>query len=123
MTNLKNYKKDFLIGEISDLKLFVEQLDSLPKGENGLSDLRLIVSNILHTPISSIFCNGKFKISELIPIVDVNGDIIEHRVRFEIYYGDGICYKQFEKLTDELYLRFELKNKLSEIGLVENLKK
>ena len=123
MTDLKNYKKDFLIGDIGDLNLFVEQLDSLPKDENGLSDLSLIVSNILFTPISSIFCDGKFKRSEPMPIVDVNGKIIEYRVRFEIYYENGICYKQFDKLTDELYLRYELTKKQSEIGFVENLKK
>lgn len=139
MTNLRNYKKDFLSGDIRDLKLFVGQLDSFPKDESGLTDLALIVSNVLETPISSIFCDGKFtkittkkahvfqpweyaKISEPIAIID-NDVIVEYRVRFEIYYENGISYKQFEKLTDELYLRFELTKVISEIGLVENLNK
>ena len=122
MTNLRNYKKDFLSGDIRDLKLFVGQLDSFPKDESGLTDLALIVSNILETPISSIFCGGKFTISEPIAIID-NDVIVEYRVRFEIYYENGISYKQFEKLTDELYLRFELTKVISEIGLVENLNK
>lgn len=122
MRTFKNYKKDFLTGEVRDLKLFVGQLDSFPKDESGLTDLALIVSNILETPISSIFCDGKFTISEPIAIID-NDVIVEYRVRFEIYYENGISYKQFDKLTDELYLRFELKLKLSEIGLLENLEK
>ena len=47
MRTFKNYKKDFLTGEVRDLKLFVGQLDSFPKDESGLTDLALIVSNIL----------------------------------------------------------------------------
>lgn len=123
MRTFKNYKKDFLTGEVRDLILFVNELKSLPKDKDGWSNLSSIVTNILSTPISSIFCNGKFRVSEVTSIIDKNDNIKEYIVRFEIIYNDGVSYRKFDKLTDELYLRFELKLKLSEIGLLENLEK
>ena len=55
MRTFKNYKKDFLTGEVRDLILFVNELKSLPKDKDGWSNLSSIVTNILSTPISSIF--------------------------------------------------------------------
>ena len=66
---------------------------------------------------------GFNSVSEVTSIIDKNDNIKEYIVRFEIIYNDGVSYRKFDKLTDELYLRFELKLKLSEIGLLENLEK
>ena len=64
MRTFKNYKKDFLTGEVRDLILFVNELKSLPKDKNGCSNLSSIVTNILSIPITSIFCDGKFRVSQ-----------------------------------------------------------
>lgn len=109
---MKNYKKYFIEGKKDDIVLLINRLKDLPPREFGLRRVEDIAMYILFSPTSSYFSDGCFEISD---IIDKDNDI--KRCRLNIIYDDGIPSNAFDKLTDELFLRYEVKNTLSEIGI------
>ena len=89
----------FFSGKKEDLEIFVDQISKL-----GINTLGSIVQNILQKTTDSIFCTGIFNMPELVKRSD--GTYI---VRFEIISNFNVAnINSFEKLIDELKVRYEL---------------
>ena len=89
----------FFSGKKEDLETFVDQISKL-----RINTLGFIVRNILQKTTDSIFCVGIFNVPELVMRSD--GTYV---VRFEIISNFNTAnINSFEKLIDELKVRYEI---------------
>lgn len=96
----------YLSGDRHNINLLKQKIDTFPKDEFGMTELSNIVLYVLNTPISSMFCEGKCKILDVIDLSSSRQTF--NQIRFEIEFNDNIPIKSFDKLVDELFIRYEL---------------
>lgn len=104
---MENKKLIFhLTGDDKNVQLFIQNLNKYKSDEYGMRGLNFIATHELSTPVSSVFCDGKYRILTMFDIKNQTNK--KNTIRFEIECDTNINNDAFDKLIDELFLKYEL---------------